>query len=267
MGRIRALALSLATSALTVGAAACSGENASRYRRAAGESGSATQLTTAASPAPAPQMSRSAPIAATPITRPMTFRFDVGDEVAFTVWKEPELTTQQRILRDGTISPPLLRAMPVVGLSLDELQGRLEASYTEYLKEPKVSVKVVTIRSDRVFVLGEVRTPQAVSVIGPTTVLESVTQAGGFQMEFADRQRVHWIHKGPDGQPQLTLVNLDCALTGGGGDPRIEPGDIVYVPPQGVTNWSRVVGQALAPITGALSSASSVAALVIAAKN
>ena len=69
-----------------------------------------------------------------------------------------ELATSQRILRDGTIAPPLLKAMPVVGLTIDEVQGRLEAGYTEYLKEPKVTLKVVSIRSDRVFVLGEVRT-------------------------------------------------------------------------------------------------------------
>ena len=257
MARIRAVSLPLVAAGWAVGLLGCTGNSATRYR------GAAAPPAAVASPAPA--YVASGPACAP--TRPMTFRFDVGDELSFSVWKEPELATSQRILRDGTIAPPLLKAMPVVGLTLDEVQGRLEAGYTEYLKEPKVSVKVVSIRSDRVFVLGEVRTPQAVSFIGPTTVAEAVTQAGGFDQKYADQARVHLIHKGPNGQLEVVYVNLANALVGRGNDPRVEAGDIVYVPPTGVTNWARNVGQALEPITGALSSASSVAALVIAARN
>ena len=203
--------------------------------------------------------------AAQPAPQPVQFRFDVGDEIAVSVWKEPDLTTQQRILSDGTISPPLLKSTRVVGATVDELQATLQRAYLEYLKEPKVSVKVVAIHSDRVFVLGEVKTPQAVSLVGPTSVMQAIAMAGGFNEEFASKTSIRVIRKGADCGPQVIGVNAKQWLAGGQGDIPLQRGDIVYVSPSGTANWSRTVGQALAPIGSAISTAGGVAALVIAA--
>lgn len=202
-----------------------------------------------------------------PPAQAMQFRFDVGDEIAVSVWKEPDLTTQQRILGDGTISPPLLKSTRVVGATIDEVQARLEKAYIEYLKEPKVSVKVVAIHSDRVFVLGEVKNPQAVSLVGPTTVMQAIAMAGGFNEEFASKSTIRVIRKGPDGNPQVIGVDAKQWLAGAQVDFAMRRGDIVYVSPTGTAEWSRSVGQALAPIGSAISTAGGVAALVIAAQN
>lgn len=199
-----------------------------------------------------------------PASQPVQFRFDVGDEIAVSVWKEPDLTTQQRILRDGTISPPLLKSTRVIGATVDEVQASLQRAYLEYLKEPKVSVKVVAIHSDRVFVLGEVRTPQAVSLVGPTTVMQAIAMAGGFQEEFASKSSIRVIRKAPDGSPQVIGVDGKRLLAGAAADLPLQRGDIVYVSATGTAEWSRSVGQALAPISSAISSAGTVAALVIA---
>lgn len=201
---------------------------------------------------------------ATQPVQPVQFRFDVGDEVGVSVWKEPDLTTQQRILSDGTISPPLLKSVRVVGATVDELQTRLQHAYLEYLKDPKVSVKVVAIHSDRVFVLGEVRTPQAVSLTGPTTVLQAIAMAGGFQEEFAQKSTVRVIRRTPDGNAQVIGVDAKQVLAACAPDMPLRRGDIVYVSATGTAEWSRTVGQALAPISSAVGTAGSVAALVIA---
>ena len=204
--------------------------------------------------------------AAQPAAQPMQFRFDVGDEIAVSVWKEPDLTTQQRILADGTISPPLLKSTRVVGATVDELQARLEKAYLDYLKEPKVSVKVVAIYSDRAFVLGEVRTPQAVSLVGPTTVMQAIAMAGGFDEEFASHASIRVIRKGADGAPEVIGVDGKRVLAGGERDLPLFRGDIVYVGATGTAQWSRTVGQALAPISSAISTAGGAAALVYAVK-
>jgi polysaccharide export outer membrane protein len=188
----------------------------------------------------------------------MTFRFQVGDEIATTVWKEPDLSVQQRVLPDGTISPPLLRVMPVVGLSVDELQTRLQAAYKEYLVDPKVGVKVVAIHSDRVFVLGEVRMPQAVPLVGPTSLVQAITQAGGFAEEFAEKRRVHLIRRNPDGSPDVTRVDARAILEGRAPDVPLRRGDVVFVPARGVTEWARTVGQALSPLGTAVGTAGAV---------
>lgn len=202
-----------------------------------------------------------------PSVQPVQFRFDVGDEIAVSVWKEPDLTTQQRILGDGTISPPLLRSTRVVGATVDEIQARLERAYLEYLKEPKVSVKVVAIHSDRVFVLGEVKTPQAVSLVGPTTVMQAIAMAGGFNEEFAQKASIRVIRRACDGSPEVIGVDGKRVLAGADADLPLRRGDIVYVSPTGTAAWSRTVGQALAPISSAVGTAGTVAALVIAGQN
>src|SRR5262245_38846785 len=117
----------------------CTEGGASRYRPGP------TASPAAAAPAPGPMTA--APASAYPTypqrTSPaMQFRCDVGDEIATSVWKEPDLTSQQRLLADGTISPPLLRPTRVVGLTIEEVQARLTDAYKEYLREPKVSVRV-----------------------------------------------------------------------------------------------------------------------------
>jgi polysaccharide biosynthesis/export protein len=238
--------------------AGCSGSSATRYRGAPGTASPVPTAAAAGSPAAV-----AAPTGARPVA-PVRFRFGVGDEVAVSVWKEPELSTSQRILADGTISPPLLRPTPVLGTSVEELQARLTDAYREYLKEPKVSVRVVSIHADRVFVLGEVKTPQAVSVVGPTTVVQAIVMSGGFLEEFADKRRVQVLRVGPDGRPAATFVNADAVLAGCAHDVPIQRGDVVFVPARGVTEFSRTVGQALAPLGTAIGAGTSVAALIVA---
>jgi polysaccharide export outer membrane protein len=187
------------------------------------------------------------------------FRFQVGDELAVTVWREPELSTQQRIMADGTISPQLLRTVPVVGLTVDDVRGRLEREYAEFLKEPRVSVRVVAIHSDRVFVVGEVRAPQAVPLTGPTTVVQAISMAGGFVDDAAQKNGVRVIRAAPDGSPQAHLVNVANVLAGFEPDVAVRRGDVIFVPARGVTEWARTVGQALSPLSTALGSAGAAA--------
>ena len=251
------LVAALCGSALCV--AACNGGGASRYRPGP------TASPAAAAPAYAAPMT-TAPAAAYPqrAAPTMQFRFDVGDEIATSVWKEPDLTSQQRLLADGTISPPLLKPIRVVGLSIEEVQSRLTEAYKEYLREPKVSVRVVNIYSDRVFVLGEVKMPKAVSLEGRLTVLQAIAIAEGFNEEYADKNGILLIRAGPDGQPAAQCLSAQAVIAGMSADEPLRRGDIVYVPVTGVGNWSRKVGQALSPFATAIGAASSVAALIVA---
>lgn len=244
----------------------CATQGATRYRAAStgGAVGAAPAL---ASPADAPSGGRASGAPDLRPVRAIQFRFDVGDEIATSVWKEPELTAQQRLLADGTISPPLLKPIRILGLTVEEVQARLTADYKEYLKEPSVSVRVVSIYNDRVFVLGEVRTAQTVSLVGPITAVQAVAAAGGFQEEFADKRRVQVLRVGPDGRPTPICVDAKAVLAGGEADLPLQRGDIVYVPAKGVTEFARTVGQALSPLTSAIGSASSVGALIIAGQN
>lgn len=214
-------------------------------------------------PAPA----STAPARPAPITsmaqapRAVTFRFGLGDELEVAVWQEEELSGTQRVLPDGTISPALVGTVHVAGRTIDETREILRRRYLEYLKDPQVSVKVTAIHSDRVFVLGEVNEAKAVEMTGPTTLLQAIAQADGFNQETADRQRVQLIRTGPDGRPQLHCINTCHLLAARTPDVPLQRGDVVFVPARGVTNWNRSLGQALAPFAVALGAAGSTAAI------
>ena len=203
-------------------------------------------------------------------TRPSiapTFRFEVGDEVAIDIWQEADLKSSQRILADGTITPPLLKTTKVVGLTIDEVQDRLNVAYAEFLKFPKVAVRVASVYSDRVFVLGEVQDAAAVTLVGPMTALQAISQAGGFEMEFANRRQIRVIRRGPTGQPVVLMVDADAVVAGQQPDVPLQRGDVVFVPTTGLANWSRSATQALSPIAGIVGIAGGVATVFLAAND
>lgn len=213
-----------------------------------------------ARPATAPA---TAPTPATPqrttAANAFTFRLHVGDELSVSVWKEPELATKQRVLPDGTFTPPLLGTVRAEGLTLEELRSTLTQQYRTYIKDPKVSVHIDGIYSDRVFVLGEVGDAQAVPLHGPTTVLQAISQAGGFEEDNAQRQVIRLVRRGPQGRALVYNVDALAVLSGRRSDPPVQRGDIVYVTATGETEWVRTVGKALQPIAAGLGSLGAIA--------
>lgn len=229
---------------------------------AAGSSAAGT-APAASAPAALPAAAPAAPPNAS--AQDFGFRFRVGDEVGIDVWQEKDLSVVQRVLRDGTIAPPLLDPMPAAGRSVRELRADLLQRYAAYLREPRITVRVVSVQSDRVFVLGEVRTPSAVAAVGHTTLLQGIAQAGGFTQDVADRTRIRVVRPAPaGGRPQVMTVDADAVLAGRARDIALQPGDVVYVPTTGLADWSRHLTQAFAPVATLLGSAGSVATTALA---
>ncbi len=226
------------------------------------------------SPPPTPRVEEQAPVAkpATTATaklppKDFVFRLEVGDELEIKVWQEPELTSQQRILRDGTISPSLLKPMKAVGRSIHELHEELTVAYREYINDPRVSVRMVDVYRDRVFFLGEVKSPSAHQIIGPTTLLQGIALAGGFDQEVADKATVRIVRTMRNGRSRVFTVNTDRIMRGNARRVMLEPGDIVYVHPTGLADWSRRFTQLLSPIGDLLGTAASAAAIAVAIDN
>ncbi|MDD5457571.1 MAG: polysaccharide biosynthesis/export family protein [Candidatus Margulisbacteria bacterium] len=63
-----------------------------------------------------------------------------GDNLEIKVINKKELDTKQTIAPDGSISLPTIGRMKVIGLSLDDLQKKVKASYSQYIKNADVVV-------------------------------------------------------------------------------------------------------------------------------
>src|SRR4051794_22788421 len=90
-----------------------------------------------------------------------TDKLGAGDTVHVTVFQQPEMTTDARVTEAGTIAVPLAGTVKVDGMTTTEaaeaVAGALKKG--EFLKNPKVSVSLTTVRSRQVSVLGLVVRP------------------------------------------------------------------------------------------------------------
>jgi protein involved in polysaccharide export with SLBB domain/tetratricopeptide (TPR) repeat protein len=118
-----------------------------------------------------------------------------------------------RVTPEGSISLPALGCVPAQGLTLRELQQELNERYRAQIEGMEV-IPVLVQRAPRyVYVLGEVRTPGRFELVGPTTVIQAVGLAGGWNVGSNLRQVV--IFRRDDSWRLVAaMVNLQPALYG-----------------------------------------------------
>lgn len=163
-----------------------------------------------------------------PAPPPTEYRLGVDDDVEVLVWKEPQLSTTVPVRPDGRISVPLVGELPAAGRTAGELERDIVAALSRTISSPSVTVLVKEIRSARVYVLGEVAQPGAFPVRGPISALQAIALAGGLT-EFADRDGIVLLRRGPDGAQQRYGFDYDAAVDGGNPGALI-PGDTLVVP-------------------------------------
>lgn len=118
-----------------------------------------------------------------------------------------------RITPEGTIALPALGSLPAQGLTLRELEMELNERYREQIEGIEV-VPVLAQRAPRyVYVLGEVRVPGRFTLEGPTTVIQAISMAGGWNVG-ANLKQVVVFRRGDDWRLMATMLNLHSALFG-----------------------------------------------------
>jgi polysaccharide export outer membrane protein len=118
-----------------------------------------------------------------PEINPANYELSPGDTVAITVFREPDLTTQQRLSRDGTVNLPLLGVVPLAGKNTTEGAALIASMLSKgYLIHPQVSMSVVDVARIKFTVLGQVSTPGAFDVPADQSIdiLAAIARAGGF---------------------------------------------------------------------------------------
>jgi len=104
---------------------------------------------------------------------------DVLEVIVFDV---PELSRDYRVNGSGTIIMPLVAGpIPVAGLTLEQLGARVSERLRTagLVTNPQVTVNVKESRAHAISIVGAVRLPQSIRVLGRTTFLDVVSQAGG----------------------------------------------------------------------------------------
>ncbi len=136
-------------------------------------SGVATLVAQAVPAAPA------APVAPPPA---QSANYVVGsqDVLIITSYDQPELTGKFSIDADGSFTYPLIGRVTVGGMTLRQVEETLEKQLIEqgYFRSPQLTVAVETYRSQRIYIVGEVRSPGAYPLSGDMRLVEALALAG-----------------------------------------------------------------------------------------
>ena len=165
--------------------------------------------------------------------KPLPSDYVIGpqDVLLVHVWKNDSLSRQLPVRPDGKISLPLLHDIHAAGLTPMQLRDKIAAALAEFMPNPEVSVAVLEVHSYRVSVLGEVQRPGMLELKAPTTVLEALALAGGFQ-PFASPSKIVIFRKDGRGDTQKLRFNYNRAIGGDGGEDNVtlRAGDVIVVP-------------------------------------
>lgn len=151
--------------------------------------------------------------------QPTVYRLAAGDRLSITVFGEESLSREFAITPQGDLAFPLLGDLPVVGLTVGDLQEMLRTGLGEgYLNDPRVTVEVLNYRP--FFILGEVSNAGEYPFRDGLTVLQAVAQAGGFSYR-ADRQTIFLLREGQTEEEQYDIEN--------GRPVYVSPGDTIRI--------------------------------------
>src|SRR5512137_1096606 len=73
---------------------------------------------------------------------PQPYVIGKDDLLNVIVWREPQLSGKVLVASDGTITLPLVAAVPAAGLTCSELQKDLARRFGNFTREPNITVRV-----------------------------------------------------------------------------------------------------------------------------
>ena len=157
-------------------------------------------------------------------------RYIIGpeDSLQVTVWKEPTLSGNFPVRPDGMISLVLVGDLPAAGLTPMALSNDITQRLRKYIQDPVVTVAVLGVNSQRIFLVGEVGKVGPVMLTPGMTPLQAIVSAGGLS-QFANSKRIY-ILRVVAGKQQKIPFNYKQALKGENSGMTLLPGDTIVVP-------------------------------------
>jgi polysaccharide export outer membrane protein len=193
------------------------------------------QKPTVAPPATAPATANAANPAnaanSTTYAGPMdASRYIIGpeDSLQVTVWKEPTLSGNFPVRPDGMISLVLVGDLPAAGQTPMALSNDITQRLKKYIQDPVVTVAVLGVNSQRIFMVGEVGKVGPIMLTPGMTPLQAIVSAGGLS-QFANSKRIY-ILRMVAGKQQKMPFNYKAALKGENSGITLLPGDTIVVP-------------------------------------
>ena len=157
-----------------------------------------------------------------------TYVIGADDTLHVDVWKEPDLTATLPVRSDGMISLPLLNDVQAAGLTPMQLAASITEKLKKYLSDPRVTVIVTQMNSQRIFVTGEVLHTGAMPLLPNMNVLQALSAAGFTQ--FANTKNIYVLRNEHGSETKLPVNYKKLVKGEGGQNIALKPGDTIVVP-------------------------------------
>lgn len=188
---------------------------------------------------------------------PQDYVLGPGDTVRVQLFGNVNGIYEFEVSRDGVLNLPEIGPVTVAGLPFSEFRQDLHERVREMLIGTQVSVTMGQLRTIRVFVLGDVKQPGSYVVSGLATMSSALYQGGGISKIGTLRD----VQLKRNGRVASRLDLYELLLNGDtSSDMRLQPGDVIFVPPIG--NTVRVAGAVKRPAIYETKGQTSVAAII-----
>ncbi len=166
-----------------------------------------------------------------------------GDVLQVSVWGVPELSVQVVVRPDGKITLPASGDVVATGMTPEILGQQIKTLLGKFVKEPVVTLTVVEVTNNKVYVAGGGVPSRVVNLAGRTTLFRFLCNIENF--ENADLFESYLLRKG-----KRMFANFYALLIKGdmSKDLNLEPEDILYIP-SNETKKIYVVGAVKEPMS------------------
>jgi polysaccharide biosynthesis/export protein len=114
------------------------------------------------------------------LAQPTDYLVGPQDILMINVFEQEDMGGKYPVDADGTFTFPLIGRVKAGGLSLRQLEGELRRMLRDgkIFKDPQLSVAVEQYRSQRIFIVGEIRNPGPYPLTGDMSLIEAIARAG-----------------------------------------------------------------------------------------
>jgi len=126
------------------------------------------------------------------------YKVNPGDIINVSVWKEDGLTSDVLIRPDGKFSFPLAGDIEARGKSVEQIREILSQRLSRYIPDLVVSVTVLQVSGNRVYIIGQVSRPGEIVVNPQIDIMQALSMAGG-TTPFADANSIKILRRTQQG--------------------------------------------------------------------
>lgn len=146
-----------------------------------------------------------APVARAPYT------LNPGDVLQISVWKEQDLQREVLVRPDGNFSFPLAGDVAAEGKSIEEVRIELTERLSRYIPDLVVTVAVLQLNGNKIYVLGQVNRPGEFPITGNSDVMQALGMAGG-PTTFAKVDDIRILRRTGDSQIAVPFKYSDVEI-------------------------------------------------------